>query len=79
MISAEPIDDEPRAAFFGPDVDGRVVRSWDQIVLPLPFAQGVLVCQSSIRVPRLGRETSLPAIEAAITGAVEQVPRMPRQ
>jgi lysophospholipid acyltransferase (LPLAT)-like uncharacterized protein len=32
----------------------RVLRSWDRMVIPLPFGRGVLVCEPPILVPRHG-------------------------
>ena len=45
--------------------------TWDRMVLPLPFGRGVLTCGAPIFVPREGWADSLPAIEAALTGAAE--------
>ena len=50
----------------------RVLRTWDRMVLPLPFGRGVLVCGPPIAVPRVGWDGSLPVIEAAMTAAAEQ-------
>lgn len=49
----------------------RVLGTWDRMVLPLPFGRGVLVCAPPITVPRDDWTLSLPAIEAAMSGAVE--------
>ena len=54
----------------------RVLRSWDRMVLPLPFGRGVLVCEPPILVPRQGWEASLSMIGAAMTAAVECADRM---
>jgi lysophospholipid acyltransferase (LPLAT)-like uncharacterized protein len=54
----------------------RVLRSWDQMVLPLPFGRGVLVCEQPIHVPRQGWEASLPMIGSALTEAVERADRL---
>src|SRR4051794_34089249 len=54
----------------------RVLRSWDRMVLPLPFGRGVLVCEPAILVPRQGWETSLSVIETAMTAAVERADRL---
>jgi lysophospholipid acyltransferase (LPLAT)-like uncharacterized protein len=45
------------------------LRSWDRMVLPLPFGRGVLVCAAPIRVPRENWRASLPLI----THALDQV------
>ncbi len=49
----------------------RVFRSWDQAVLPLPFARGVLVLGEPILVPRGEATAALPGIEAALTAACD--------
>jgi lysophospholipid acyltransferase (LPLAT)-like uncharacterized protein len=46
-----------------------VLRSWDRMMLPLPFAHGVLVCGRMIPVPRGQAESALPDIAAAMTRA----------
>jgi lysophospholipid acyltransferase (LPLAT)-like uncharacterized protein len=46
--------------------------TWDGMVLPLPFGRGAVVCQPVIMVPRHGAEAALPAIEAALTAAVDR-------
>jgi lysophospholipid acyltransferase (LPLAT)-like uncharacterized protein len=54
----------------------RVLRSWDRMVLPLPFGRGVLVCEPPIPVPRQDWETSLPMIGTALTSAAERADRL---
>ncbi len=49
----------------------RVLRSWDRMVVPLPFCRGVLVCEAPIVVPRRDWEASLPCIGKALTSAAE--------
>jgi lysophospholipid acyltransferase (LPLAT)-like uncharacterized protein len=49
-----------------------VLRSWDRMVIPLPFCRGILVCEAPILVPRQGWEASLPLIGDAMTAAAEQ-------
>ena len=44
-------------------------RSWDRMMLPLPFGQGVIVCGAPVVVPRNGWAGALPAIEAGINDA----------
>jgi lysophospholipid acyltransferase (LPLAT)-like uncharacterized protein len=56
----------------------RALRSWDRMVLPLPFGRGVLVCEPPILVPRHGWEASLPTIGTALTAAVERADRLCR-
>ena len=53
-----------------------VLRSWDRMVLPLPFGRGVLVCEEPILVPRQDWEASLPMIGAAMTEAAERADRL---
>ncbi len=48
------------------------MRSWDRMVIPRPFGRGVVVCLPCITVDRAHWEKSVPAIEAAMTSAVEQ-------
>lgn len=50
----------------------RVLRSWDRMVVPLPFGRGVLVCRPPIAVPAEGWEAALPAIAAAMTEAADR-------
>ena len=52
------------------------LRSWDRMVLPLPWGRGVLVCGPAILVPREGWEAALPVIAAALTQAVETADRL---
>lgn len=49
----------------------RVLRSWDRMVLPLPFGRGVLVVGPAVPVERDDPLAALPAIEAALTAACE--------
>ncbi len=50
----------------------RILKTWDRMILPLPWGRGVLVCLPPITVPRQGWETTLPIIEAALTQAAER-------
>jgi lysophospholipid acyltransferase (LPLAT)-like uncharacterized protein len=52
------------------------LRSWDRMVLPLPFGRGVLVCLQPILVARDGGAEALPAIAAAMTEAAERADRL---
>jgi len=47
----------------------RLLPSWDRMMLPLPFGQGVIACGPLLAVPRDGAEAALPAIAAAINAA----------
>ena len=47
------------------------LRSWDRMVLPLPFARGVLVIGPPLTVDRAAPEAALPAITAALTAACD--------
>ncbi|SDB07563.1 lysophospholipid acyltransferase family protein [Belnapia rosea] len=49
----------------------QVLGSWDRMVLPLPFARGVLVMGPPVPVDRTAPLAALPAIEAALTAACE--------
>lgn len=46
-------------------------RSWDRMVLPLPFTRGVVAIGAPIAVQRHGAEAALPAIGAALTAACD--------
>ena len=48
-----------------------VLKTWDRMVLPLPFGRGTIVCRAPIVVPREDWAALLPVIAAAMTGAVE--------
>jgi lysophospholipid acyltransferase (LPLAT)-like uncharacterized protein len=54
----------------------RVLRSWDRMVVPLPFGRAVLVCLPTISVPRDGWQDALPTIEAALTAAADRADRL---
>lgn len=49
----------------------RLLPSWDRMVLPLPFARGVLVVGPAVTVDRADPLASLPAIEAALSAACD--------
>jgi len=55
-----------------------VLRTWDRMVLPLPFGRGVVVCGPPIQVARHGWREALPAIEAALTLASDEADRLCR-
>ncbi len=47
------------------------LKSWDRMMLPLPFGRGIIAIGTPILVPRNGAEAALPAIEAALTATVD--------
>ncbi len=53
-----------------------VLRSWDRMVLPLPFGRGVVVCGAPIAVARDGWRAALPGIEAALSRASDEADRL---
>jgi lysophospholipid acyltransferase (LPLAT)-like uncharacterized protein len=52
-----------------------VLRSWDRMVVPLPFGRGTILFGEAISVPRDGWEGALPAIGAALTAAADAAER----
>lgn len=56
----------------------RIARSWDRMVVPLPFGRGVLVCGAPITVPREGWAESVPGIAAALTEVANRADRLCR-
>ena len=54
----------------------RTLRTWDRMVLPLPFGRGVLVCLPTIHVARHDVTAGLAAIAAALTDAADQADRL---
>ncbi|WP_149538470.1 lysophospholipid acyltransferase family protein [Siccirubricoccus phaeus] len=50
---------------------GITLRSWDRMVLPLPFARGVIAFGPLVPVAREAPEAALPAIEAALSAACD--------
>jgi lysophospholipid acyltransferase (LPLAT)-like uncharacterized protein len=52
------------------------LKTWDRMVLPLPFGRGVLVCRPTIAVPRDGGEAALAGIQAAMTEAADLADRL---
>jgi lysophospholipid acyltransferase (LPLAT)-like uncharacterized protein len=48
------------------------LKSWDKMVIPLPFGRGVLVCGPPILVPAEAAAAFLPRIELALTEALER-------
>ena len=55
-----------------------VLRTWDRMVLPLPFGRGVVVCGAPIPVARDGWRETMPAIEAALNTASDEADRLCR-
>jgi lysophospholipid acyltransferase (LPLAT)-like uncharacterized protein len=53
-----------------------VLRSWDRMVVPLPFGRGALVCLPPMPVPREGWEDCVPAIAAAMTAAADRADQL---
>lgn len=49
-----------------------ILPSWDRMILPLPFARGVLVCGPAIQVPRDDAASLLPAISLALNQVAEE-------
>lgn len=52
-----------------------LARSWDRMVVPLPFGRGVIVCGAPIMVERENWADSLPLITAALDAAAVQADR----
>ena len=50
----------------------RIMRSWDRMVIPLPFGRGVVVCGEPIQVPRDRWQDALPQIQAALNAAADR-------
>lgn len=54
----------------------RVLRSWDRMVLPLPFGRGVLVCGVPISVAPDAVDLALPKIALALSDAADAADRL---
>ena len=54
----------------------KVLRSWDRMVVPLPFARGVLVCGAPILVPPDGWQDALPRVQAALNAASDRADQL---
>jgi lysophospholipid acyltransferase (LPLAT)-like uncharacterized protein len=52
------------------------LKTWDRMVLPMPFGQGVLVCGAPIDVPRQNWEHSLPDITNALNATADLADRL---
>ncbi|HEX5327438.1 MAG TPA: lysophospholipid acyltransferase family protein [Acetobacteraceae bacterium] len=55
-----------------------VLRTWDRMVVPRPFGQGVVVCGPAITVARNGWQDAVEVIDAALTAAADQADRLCR-
>ncbi|HTN12299.1 MAG TPA: DUF374 domain-containing protein [Acetobacteraceae bacterium] len=53
----------------------RVLGTWDQMVLPLPWGRGVLVCGPPVLVSREDAAAALPAITAGLDAAAARADR----
>jgi lysophospholipid acyltransferase (LPLAT)-like uncharacterized protein len=51
------------------------LKSWDRMMLPLPFGRGVVCVGAPILVPRDGADAALPSIEAALSEIVDAADR----
>jgi lysophospholipid acyltransferase (LPLAT)-like uncharacterized protein len=56
----------------------RILGTWDRMIIPIPFARGVLVCGPAITVPRSGWKDALPAIATALTDAANRADQLCR-
>lgn len=54
----------------------KVLRSWDRMVVPLPFGRGVVVVGTPIAVPRRDWQASTAIIEAALTDAADRADQL---
>lgn len=52
------------------------LKTWDQMVIPKPFGQGVVVCGPAIPIHRADWEQSVGTIGAALTAATETADRI---
>jgi lysophospholipid acyltransferase (LPLAT)-like uncharacterized protein len=50
----------------------KILRTWDRLILPLPFARGAIVCGAPIPVARDEIATALPRIEQALNNVAEE-------
>jgi hypothetical protein len=54
----------------------RQLKSWDRMLIPLPFARGVVCAVPPVSVAEDEWETALPTIAAAMTAAADLADRM---
>jgi len=52
------------------------LKTWDRMLVPLPFARGFVCCVPPIAVAAEGWEDALPAVEAALTEAADLADRL---
>lgn len=64
------------AAVSGSVSRAKVLRSWDRMMIPLPFCRGVIVAHDVIDVPPGGAEAATRWLEAALTAACERADRL---
>ena len=50
----------------------KILPTWDRLILPLPFARGVIVCGAPISVARDEAAPALPLIEQALKDVAEE-------
>jgi lysophospholipid acyltransferase (LPLAT)-like uncharacterized protein len=55
------------------------LKTWDRMILPLPFGRGVLVCGPPISVPGQNWDQSLPVITGALNAAADLADRSCRR
>jgi lysophospholipid acyltransferase (LPLAT)-like uncharacterized protein len=48
------------------------LKSWDRMILPLPFGRGAMVCLAPFHVAREGAEAARTTLEAALTAAADR-------
>jgi len=52
------------------------LNSWDRMLIPLPFARGVVCCAPTVRVPQQEWEAALPVIAAGMDAAAAAADRL---
>lgn len=53
-----------------------VLKTWDRMVVPLPFGRAVIVCGPAIIVPRDGWQDAVPGITAALNQAADRAEQL---
>ncbi len=53
-----------------------VLKTWDRMVVPLPFGRAVMVCGPAIRVPREGWRDAVPGITAALNKVADRAEQL---
>jgi lysophospholipid acyltransferase (LPLAT)-like uncharacterized protein len=56
----------------------RRLKSWDRMILPLPFGRGVVVCLAPIMVERSEAGAALGPLSAAMTAAADRAEELCR-